>query len=102
MVLGKQAKRRQWRMKQACFEEAARLPAANSGRESYCRDGGQMRRFGAECTDGGAGCGAPIFFGLRPKKTAAPREKKGALCRKFGIRRMPLCLVTGVERIGAQ
>jgi len=23
---------------------------------------------------------APIFFGLRPKKTAAPREKKGALC----------------------
>ena len=25
-----------------------------------------------------AGNCAPIFFGLRPKKTAAPREKKGA------------------------
>ena len=38
-VWGKQAKRRQWRMKRACFEEAARLAAPKRGRESQCRDG---------------------------------------------------------------
>ena len=38
-VWGKQAKRRQRRMKRACFEEAARLAAPKRGRESQCRDG---------------------------------------------------------------
>ena len=38
-VRGKQAKRRQWRMKRACFEEAARLAAPKRGRKSQCRNG---------------------------------------------------------------
>ena len=38
-VRGKQAKRRQWRMKRACFEEAARLAAPKRGRKSQCCDG---------------------------------------------------------------
>ena len=38
---GKSPKRRQWRIKRGDFEEAARLAATNSGRESYRRDGGQ-------------------------------------------------------------
>ena len=42
-VWGKQAKRRQWRMKRACFEEAARLAAPKRGRESQCRDGVEIR-----------------------------------------------------------
>ena len=42
-VWGKQAKRRQRRMKRACFEEAARLAAPKRGRESQCRDGVEIR-----------------------------------------------------------
>ena len=43
---GKEAKRRQWRIKRASFEEAARLAGTDSARESFCRDGGQVAAAG--------------------------------------------------------
>jgi len=57
--------------------------------DAHVRVGGQGRaitwcagNFAADCRGFArfhrAGNCAPIFFGLRPKKTAAPREKKGA------------------------
>ena len=56
-VRGKQAKRRQWRIKRACFEEAARLAAPKRGRESQCRDGVENRN--------------PPGFHLGPKERAS-------------------------------
>ena len=52
---GKSPKRRQWRIKRGDFEEAARLAATNSGRESYRRDGGQDFGIPPGFSFGGAG-----------------------------------------------
>ena len=73
-VWGKQAKRRQRRMKRACFEEAARLAAPKRGRESQCRDGVEIEtppRFSL------GGVGGHFSFQKRNVPPPPPPERGG-------------------------
>ena len=77
-------------------------PAQNrSDCTGYCTGTGAGKFYaipwqGIFCTEGGAGSIPPSFFGLAKERARYTVEKENALCRKFGIRGMPLCLVTGV------
>jgi len=86
---GKQAKRRQRRMKRACFEEAARLAATK-------RPGIVMPQRWANAPDPAQGVEPPFSFRGIEKKTAVHGQKKRYFLPQILALRASVRFVTGV------